>query len=155
MVQELITAVRGIRAERNVPPGKSLRAAVNAGPASAPAFRSEESTIRRLARLAEIEISTTGPAGRLDAGASAVLSDGSDVLVDLDEVIDKDQECSKLGEEAGRLERLVQNQVAKLENPQFVSRAPEKVVENERRKLADWSVQLTVLGKKLETLGCR
>jgi valyl-tRNA synthetase len=53
-----------------------------------------------------------------------------------------------------RLARLVESQEKKLENQQFVSRAPTEVVERERQKLTTWQEQREVLVKKRGLLGC-
>jgi valyl-tRNA synthetase len=53
-----------------------------------------------------------------------------------------------------RLARLVDSQEKKLENHQFVSRAPTDVVERERQKLTAWKEQSEVLVKKRDLLGC-
>jgi valyl-tRNA synthetase len=151
LVQELVSAIRGIRAEYGVQPGQVVRAVV-AGDhgAAAAALKQERPTIMRLAKLSELSFGES----RERVGGHAVLSDGTGVFVPLGEAIDVGQECGRLGSEVDRLARLVESQEKKLGNPQFVSRAPSDVVERERQKLSTWQEQRAVLVRKRELLGC-
>jgi valyl-tRNA synthetase len=151
LVQELVSAIRSIRAEYGVPPGLAIRASVAAGSqASAVVFEHERGTILRLAKLAELTLTNVSA----DSGATAVLSDGTAALIPLGDMVDVDKECGRLKGERERLGQLVTSQYGKLANEQFVSRAPAQVVERERQKLTDWQEQITVLTDKLERLGC-
>jgi len=149
LVQELIGGIRAIRAEYGIQPGQAVRAAVSEG-ASNGAFRREESTVRRLAKVSEL---TFGEA-RERVGGHAVLSDGTSLFVPLGDAIDLERECQRLGAEVERLDRLVDSQEKKLANAQFVSRAPVEVVDRERDKLVSWREQHAVLARKRELLGC-
>ncbi len=151
LVQEVVGAIRGIRAEYGVQPGQVVRAVVtgNDGPASA-ALEQERTTIIRLAKLSALVLAEN----RERVGGHAVLSDGSAVFVPLGDAIDIGRECGRLGSEVDRLGRLVESQEKKLGNQQFVSRAPTEVVERERQKLTAWKEQSDVLVKKRELLGC-
>jgi valyl-tRNA synthetase len=151
LVQELVGAIRAIRAEYGVPPGQAVRAYVSGdSPAIADALRQERSTVLRLAKLSDLSFTESGER----VGGHAVLSDGTAVFVPLGEAIDVGRECSRLGSEVDRLIRLVESQERKLGNEQFVSRAPSDVVERERQKLTTWREQCDVLVRKRELLGC-
>jgi valyl-tRNA synthetase len=151
LVQELVGAIRAIRAEYGVPPGQAVRAYVSGdSPAIADALRQERSTVLRLAKLSDLSGSESGER----VGGHAVLSDGTAVFVPLGDAIDLGRECSRLGSEVDRLIRLVESQERKLDNEQFVSRAPSEVVERERQKLTTWREQCEVLVRKRELLGC-
>ncbi len=149
LVQELIGAIRAIRAEYAVQPGQTVPAVVGVS-ASHTALRREESTILRLGKVSDLAF---GEATER-VGGHAVLSDGTPVFVPLGGAIDVSRECGRLGAEVDRLDRLVESQEKKLANRQFVSRAPAEVVEREREKLASWREQRGVLGHKREVLGC-
>jgi valyl-tRNA synthetase len=151
VVQELVGAIRAIRAEYGIPPGQAVRAAVTAeSPATVAAVEQERGTITRLAKLSQLTLGES----RERVGGHAALSDGSAVFVPLGEAIDVGRECGRLGSEVDRLARLVQSQEQKLGNEQFVSRAPSEVVERERQKLTTWKEQRQVLTRKRELLGC-
>ncbi|MDX2192018.1 MAG: valine--tRNA ligase [Gemmatimonadales bacterium] len=151
LVQELVTAVRGIRAEYGVAPGQAV--AVTVAPASAAAeaaFRDEALTIRRLAKVSAVAV---GEAAHQEGG-HAVLTDGTAIVVPLGDLIDREKECLRLGAECERLRQLVAAQEGKLANEQFTSRAPAAVVDKEREKLASWREQLGVLEANRGALGC-
>ena len=146
-VQELIGAVRGIRAEYGIVPKQPVQLWISQ---PNPAFEEEASTIRRLAKVEQISVGEHTD----EPGGHAVLHDGTSVFVPLGEAIDIDRECSRLGSEHDRLAKLIQSQEKKLGNEQFVTRAPAHIVESERTKLASWQEQATVLRQKRQLLGC-
>ncbi|MGI8818900.1 MAG: valine--tRNA ligase, partial [Gemmatimonadales bacterium] len=151
LVQELIGAIRGIRAEYGVQPGQVVRAVVSASEGYTSAvLERERATITRLAKLSAVAFSPNHER----VGGHAVLSDRTSVFVPLGEAIDIGKECGRLGIETERLLRLVESQEKKLGNEQFVSRAPSDVVDRERQKLTSWKEQRDVLVKKRELLGC-
>jgi valyl-tRNA synthetase len=151
LVQELISAIRTVRAEYGVQPGQLVRAVVSGGSdAAAAGLMQERPTIIRLAKLSELSLDESSER----VGGHAVLSDGTAVFVPLGDAIDLGRECGRLGSEVDRLRQLVESQERKLNNQQFVSRAPSDVVERERQKLSSWKDQREVLVKKRELLGC-
>jgi valyl-tRNA synthetase len=152
LIQELVGAIRGIRAEYGIQPGQAVRAVVSHDArASAPkALERERATVTRLAKVSELTIGE--PTERV--GGHAVLSDGTAVFVPLGDAIDVGRECDRLGGEVERLLKMVDAQERKLGNEQFVSKAPADVVERERQKLATWREQREVLVRKRELLGC-
>ncbi|MBW8838269.1 MAG: valine--tRNA ligase, partial [Gemmatimonadetes bacterium] len=121
LVQELVGAIRGIRAEYGVQPGQPVRVVVSRDGTNAdPALARERATVSRLAKVSELAFGD--PTDRV--GGHAVLSDGTAVFVPLGDAIDVGRECGRLGSEVDRLGRLVASQEKKLGNEQFVSRAP-------------------------------
>jgi len=158
-VQALVTAVRSVRAEYGVHPSRTVRAVVQvASPAAVEAFQAEQRTIERLAKLSRLTLDAAAgdgaAAGPAEAGAHAVLPDGSSVFVPLADAIDVSKECERLGRERERLERQLEGQAVKLANQQFIGRAPAEVVERERAKERSWREQRDALVKKLSELGC-
>jgi valyl-tRNA synthetase len=150
-VQALVTAIRTIRAEYGVEPGRPVRAMVEpASTAALEAFNAEQRTIERLAKLSKLILESSHDG----VGAHQVLPDGSTVFIPLGDAIDVAKECARLGGEVQRLEKQLQALVARLANEQFVSRAPAAVVEGERVKEKSWRDQLAALGAKLKVLGC-
>jgi valyl-tRNA synthetase len=150
LVQELVGAVRAIRAEYGVQPGQAVRVVVTADGAARAALDRERATVARLAKVSDLAFGE--PSERV--GGHAVLSDGSGVFVPLGDAIDVARECARLGTEVDRLLRMVEGQERKLANEQFVSRAPADVVERERTKLTAWREQHGVLVGKRAGLGC-
>ena len=147
-VQELITAIRSIRAEYRIAPKTKLSAVLNSKHADA--YAAETETITRLAGLENLSIGGSA-AG---VGAHAVLKDGSDVFVALTGSIDVPQECKRLTTDRDRLDKQLAGLSAKLSNESFVSRAPADVVAKEREKEQAWRAQVRALNDKLKALGC-
>ncbi|MEO8636058.1 MAG: valine--tRNA ligase [Gemmatimonadales bacterium] len=147
LVQELVGAVRQIRAEYGVEPGKSVN--VRASQAHA-AFRAEEGTIMRLAKIGSL----TYGAPLAEPGANAVLADGTTLYIALGDLVDVKKECERLGADLNRISQLIESQQKKLGNEQFVGRAPAAVVEGERAKLAQFEQQAAALREKRGQLGC-
>jgi len=151
LVQELVGAIRAIRAEYDVSPGKAVRVFVqHPGNAASAAFKAESGTVRRLAKVSELGFGESSDT----VGGYAVLSDGTGVFVPLGDAIDVGRECARLGDEIARLEQLIGSQEKKLGNEQFVARAPAAVVEKEREKLTSWREQAGTLAEKRTRLGC-
>jgi valyl-tRNA synthetase len=152
-VQDIIRAVRSIRAEYGVQPGHTVRVALgNLSPVATRALQADAATVRRLARISAISVEA-GDAAQQAAG-HAVLADGTTVSVPLGDLIDVERECDRLGAERARLLGLIAGQDTKLANEQFVARAPAAVVAREREKLASWREQVEILGQKRQQLGC-
>lgn len=152
LVQQVITAVRQVRAEYGIQPGTSVP--VRVAPASATARRALESERGTVERLCKASSLTFGEATD-EPGGHAVLGDGSAVFVPLGGALDLGRECARLGAELERLDGLVRGQEQKLANAQFVNRAPAAVVTNERQKLVSWQDQAGALRDKRRLLGCR
>ncbi len=151
--QDIVGAIRSIRAEYNVQPGQSIRANLGRpGAAVQAAVRQLKPTMQRLAKLSELSVSETSSDD--GAAATAVLPDGTSLTVPLGDLVDVAKECARLGAEVARLRQAITNQETKLGNEQFVSRAPAEVVQREREKLAGWRDQIEVLAAKRAQLGC-
>jgi valyl-tRNA synthetase len=153
LVQEVVGAIRAIRAEYGIQPGQPVRAVVTttrSQDGSHGAIDRERAMVTRLAKVSELTLGEP----RERVGGHAVLSDGTAVFVPLGDAIDVERECGRLSAEVDRLGQLVGAQERKLANPQFVSRAPADVVQREREKATAWREQREVLARKLELLGC-
>ncbi len=146
-VQELVGAVRQIRAEYGVEPGKQVNLRISR---RHPAFTAEEGTITRLAKVGTL----TYGEPLTEPGANAVLQDGTALYIALGDLVDLQKECQRLGAEHARLTGLIESQHKKLGNEQFVSRAPADVVAKEREKLASMEQQAAAIAEKRGQLGC-
>jgi valyl-tRNA synthetase len=152
IVQDAISAIRNIRAEYRVSPKTQVGVVVTGRtPEARRAFEGERETITRLAQIRALRLDGRRAS---DAGAHAVLADGSEVFVALTGAIDVQQECRRLTEELTRLDQQLAGLTGKLTNPQFVARAPAEVVAKEREKERAWRDQRQALADKLKSLGC-
>jgi len=145
-VREAVTALRALRAEYNVPPGRTVEAMIAGG--NDALYESEALLIGQLAR-ASVRVGGAAPA----AAAHAVLPDGSDLALPLGGLVDLAQEGARIAGELAQLDRQLTALTARLENPGFTERAPAHVVDGERAKARDWSQRRDALRAKLAALG--
>ncbi len=134
-VQDIITAIRNIRGEMNIPPSKSVKAFIK----SASVKDYQLDYIKKLARVEEIKVSEaiTKP----KASASAVIRN-CEIYVPLEGLIDIEVEKNRLQKEISRLEGLLVGIEKKLSNEKFVNNAAAEVVEKERMKKRDIEANL-------------
>ncbi len=151
MLQSLIGSIRNIRSEVNVPLGQ--KADVLVVPADDDAervFADNRSYIMDLASVARLDLDRR--AARPEKSAAGI-SDRSEVFVFLEGLVDFDRERARLAKEVERRRGFIASIESKLSNESFVSRAPETVVEQERRKLSDARDELEKLLSNLQALG--
>ena len=151
-LQELITGLRRLRKEYGVGEGHRVGVVLGSVPASfANTLAAGEEALMRLACLESVALDGH-PHG---VGAHAVLHNGSEVFLPLEGVIDLDRERARLRREVARLEGQMHGARRKLDNRNFLERAPERVVAHEREKLASFREQHDKLQEKLATLADR
>ena len=147
LVREAVSAVRQIRSDYAIPPGKLIDAIIRS-PANAGIFTDHARLIGQLAR-ATVKVG----ASPIDAAAGhSVLPDGSEVIVPLGGLVDLAKECGKLRGELEQLEIQLQSLSKRLRNESFTSRAPAAVVESERKKEDEWIKRREQLAAKVKAL---
>ncbi|NLH96152.1 MAG: valine--tRNA ligase, partial [Clostridiaceae bacterium] len=137
LVMDAIKAVRNIKAEMNVPPSKKIKIIFVAGESEREILKDGTKFIERLAGASEIIIQADR-AGVPDNAVTAVVS-GAEIFVPLEDLVDIAKELERLGKEKENLEKELERVNSKLSNEGFVSKAPAKVVEEERAKKAKYS----------------
>jgi len=127
----LITDIRSIRAEMNVPPAAQLPLVVVGADARVAAWLvTHDAAIRRLARASDVTIADAAP----PQAVQIVLGGGAIACLPLAGVVDFAAERARLAKERAKLDDEVGRIDSKLANEAFVARAPEEVVEAEREK---------------------
>jgi valyl-tRNA synthetase len=130
---DLVKGVRSIRAEMNVPPSAKIALVLkDASAQSKERLDRHLGVIATLARLSEAKTSDVLPRG----SAQFVLGEAT-VALPLGDVIDFAKERARLEKELKKAEDEVARFDAKLNNEQFVSRAPEDVLAEQREKRAE------------------
>ncbi|MDN6321229.1 MAG: valine--tRNA ligase [Halomonas sp.] len=139
----VIIAVRNIRAEMNIAPGKPLDVLLTKGkPEDAERLESNRHFLSKLAKLESV----TWLANPEDAPLSATQLIGDmEVLVPMADLIDKDTELARLNKEIDKQDKLIGGIEKKLGNEGFIAKAPEAVVEKERGKLAEFQAAKQLL----------
>jgi valyl-tRNA synthetase len=129
-VVDLVTAIRSVRAEMNIPPA-TLTSLVLSGASAETRERAPRwnDVIRRMARLADISFADHAPEGSVQ-----LLVRGEVASLPLKGVIDLSVEKVRLDKELAKAEADIKRVDAKLANEKFVANAPEEVVEEEKEK---------------------
>jgi len=147
LVREAVSAVRQIRSDYAIPPGKLMDVVIQS-PGNGPLFTEQGPLIGRLSR-STVKVGGQTP----DAGAAhSVLADGSEVVVPLGGLVDIEKECGKLRSELEQLETQLDTLSKRLRNPGFTTRAPAAVVEGERKKETEWIKRREQLAEKVKSL---
>ncbi|HEI6947619.1 TPA: valine--tRNA ligase [Yersinia enterocolitica] len=133
-IKQTIIAVRNIRAEMNIAPGKPLEVMLRGANAEAQRRVLEnQSFIQSLARLSSLTLLPEGDKGPVSV---TKLVEGAEVLIPMAGLIDKATELERLAKEVAKLEAEIERIEGKLSNGGFVARAPEAVVAKERERMA-------------------
>jgi len=149
-VRDAVNALRTLRSDYAVAPGKTIEAFIAPNDAPGPhAIYADESAL--IGRLARATI-TIGAPEDTNSAAHALLSDGTDVAVPLGGLVDVAKECAKLRTEVEQLEKQLTALSGRLANPGFTSRAPANVVDAERAKEREWTVRRDQMRAKIVAL---
>ncbi|MFW5390883.1 valine--tRNA ligase [Yersinia sp. 2544 StPb PI] len=133
-IKQTIIAVRNIRAEMNIAPGKPLEVILRgASPEAQRRVLENQSFIQSLARLSSLTLLADGDKGPVSV---TKLVEGAEVLIPMAGLIDKATELDRLAKEVAKLEAEIERIESKLGNEGFVARAPEAVVAKERERMA-------------------
>ena len=145
---ELVSAVRSVRVEMNVPAGSLI---------SLDLVNPSEMTLKRaklwddaLNRLARISATFTRPAPQ--SGSVQLVVGGEVVALPLKGVIDLAAERARLAKEMTKCDADIARVDAKLGNPNFVARAPEEVVEEEKEKREEAQLRKAKIAEALQRL---
>ncbi|HTW34078.1 MAG TPA: valine--tRNA ligase [Rhizomicrobium sp.] len=148
-VVDLVSGVRSIRAEMNVPPAAKIQLTLKSTEAETRArLDRNRDSILTLARLATADIADTIPKG----SAQFVVGDAVAALP-LGDVIDFAKERTRLEKELQKAEGEIARVDAKLNNPDFVARAPEDVIDEQKEKRAEAEALASRLKEAVARLG--
>ena len=152
-LKQLVDACRNLRGEMNVSPATRLPLFVVAGQSDEAAFlRQTAHVLQSLAKLNEVRVfddETTWAAAAQGAPIAVV----GDARVCLFMEVDVDAEKLRLGKELARLEGEIIKGEGKLGNEAFVARAPAAVIEQERKRMADFVATVAKVKEQLARLG--
>ena len=149
-LKDVITAIRNIRGEMRIPPGKALPLYLHNG---------DEQDRRRLdenrnflSRLAKLENIVWLTPEQSAPPSVTQLVGRMEILVPMAGLIDKTAELDRLGKEIQKLKQEVGRADERLKNPGFADRAPADVVAKERDKLNEYRSQLAKLEEQAEKI---
>ena len=147
-IMDAIRAIRNRRAEMNIPPSKKSKVYVETAFSDVFAVGSE--FIKRLAYASDVEIADTF--GDLGNTVTIVTNDAK-IYIPLGDLVDFEAEAKRLQKELAAAEEKLAFINKKLDNPGFVNKAPEKVVQQNRDEAAKLTEKIANLRSSLENLG--
>jgi valyl-tRNA synthetase len=141
-MKEITANIRTIRSQKNIPNKESLSLQVigEYNPACNP-------VLIKMANLSDIELRE-----EKTAGAVSFLVRTTEFAVPLENNINKEEELAKLQEELKYQQGFLASVLKKLNSESFVSKAPEKIIETEKRKFADAESKIKSLQESIEAL---
>jgi len=149
-VMEVISGIRNIRGEMEVPPSKQIAVILSCDSAeSLRLMRHNEDSIISMARVSDLAI---GQAIEQPQDASIQVAGDIQIYVPLKGLVDVAAEEERLLKEIGKIEKEIEMFSKKLESPAFVDRAPAEIVAKERQKLAEVTGKKQVLEESLEKI---
>jgi valyl-tRNA synthetase len=148
----VVKAARNLRASYNIPPSKPINYVFKPADAKTAAFlKSEISSIVRLARAGDFQLNADFES---EGGASpSIVTDAGALFMSLEGLVDLDAERAKLAKQKKELEGWIKGSMSKLSNEKFISKAPEKVVNDARAKLAEMRAKLARVEENIASLG--
>ncbi|MFP4476952.1 MAG: valine--tRNA ligase [Desulfatibacillaceae bacterium] len=146
LVMDMVSAIRNVRSEMNLPPSAWLDVMVRP-PENTPVDASAHTDlVKSLARLASIEVGT----GDRPRGAATTVVQEHTVYVLLEGVVDLDKEAGRLEKEIAKVDKELVRVEKKLSNEDFLAKAPPDVVEKVRAQQQDLTEKRERLNTNLE-----
>ncbi|MEE9166365.1 MAG: valine--tRNA ligase [Candidatus Neomarinimicrobiota bacterium] len=140
LLQDVVTGIRTIRAEMNVPPGKRADLLVRSD--NGEFMKTHAQVLRHLAKIDNL---TVDPALDRPPHSATVVIGNMELFVPLKGLIDVEKEKKRLADKIENLESRLDTVRGKLQNEDFVHKAPDEIVEKEKKKLGDMSDSLKKL----------
>jgi valyl-tRNA synthetase len=150
LIQEAIRAIRNIRAEKGVKPGKLIPALLSAGDKTE-TFRQQKSIIAALAQLDPKQFSVTTSLPEKKDNDIVLAIGFVEIHLPVEGLVDVDEERTRLSSSLREAENQV-DRLEKLLTSSFAEKAPADIVQKERDKLASYQETAEKLRKQLETL---
>jgi valyl-tRNA synthetase len=150
LLMEVITEVRRIRGEMQVPPSKVAEVILaTADENNQVALQLNSSYI---AGLANAEVTVTAQLTEKPDQAAVGIAKGVEVVVPLKGLIDIDKEIARLNKEIANIDKDLQRVQGKLNNQGFLAKAPEDVIEKEKAKEEELTTKKNALAERLQML---
>jgi valyl-tRNA synthetase len=145
-LMEIIRAVRNLRAEMNCPPSKEVKVILFGREGNLKFLREQERYLRALARVGAAEYLTDGERPR---GAATAVVGETEIYLPLGDMINLEEEKTRLSRELSRAEEELARVRRKLGNGDFVAKAKEEVVRREKEKAEEFEDKIRTLNLSL------
>ncbi len=148
---ELVRGIRNARSEYHVEHGRRIAAIIAAGE-EAPFLREQQGVLEALARIDGEQLEIRESLAEAPERALALMLGGYECYLPLEALVDLEQETARIRSEIEELDEEIARARDLLANEDFVTKAPEDVVQNERDKVEDYTERQNMLLERLETL---
>ncbi len=150
LVMDVIRAIRNVRGELDVPPGKKIKVVLDCKSVAAEkAISIGQAYIHALARVEDLLV---GVGVERPGQASTQVAGEVEVLIPLADLINVAEEEARLGKEIAKVQKDVDFFTKKLSNEKFVANAPPQVLEKDRSKLVAAEKKREILAQSLEKI---
>jgi valyl-tRNA synthetase len=147
IIKDIIVAIRNARAEHKVEPAHKIKAVIYAGQYQK-LVKKNEILIKSLRTgIQELKIKEKG-----EKIKQAIFTTADEIEIYLLGAIDKEKEKTRLKKEISQLEQIIAASQNKLNNKNFINKAPQAIVNRERNKLAGRQKELKILKERLKKL---
>jgi valyl-tRNA synthetase len=146
--QEIVRAIREVRAERHVPPKKEITITVKADDKWGRIIKQNQVIVAELAKVNSITIDNN--AKRISGSASKLVSNCEIFVHD---VIDDKTEIARLKALLQKTEAEIEFNLKKLENPKFTNNAPQHIVDQQKARLEENRASKQAILANLKSLG--
>jgi valyl-tRNA synthetase len=138
VIINVIKVIRNLRSEYKIPPTQKVKAVIYAG-AQLELLQSQAELIKNLRTgIGELEIK---PAGEKLPQAAFAAVDKIEIYIPLADLVDLEKEKARMEKRAQELNQLIKSLESKLDNEEFVKRAPKEIVEAEIEKLENYRAE--------------
>jgi valyl-tRNA synthetase len=149
LARALVAAVRNLRSELGVPPGRRGHALLRCHEDSRADVDAVRTHVEVLAKLESVDVLV----GEAPAQAVTAVVDHVEVFLPLEGLVDLDRERQRLGKERDGIQQRLHGVRAKLANEKFTAKAPADVIQRERDLESSLAQTLTKLEAQIDALG--
>ena len=149
LIMKAIIAVRNIKASLNIPPSKQINIHAKGAAEYTAIIENNIDLMNRLLKVEELKVGET--LNKPMQSATAVI-ENLEIFIPLKGLIDIDKEIQRLEKQVADMTGRLNSVSGKLNNKNFVERAPKNIIDHERTKQADYQEQLDKLKSNLNSL---
>ncbi len=152
MFKDAVKAIRNLRLEMNVPPAKRVKISIISTDHEVLGFfDGVKPFFRMLANVPEVNTGSDATSC-VEAGDVSIVLPFATVYIPLEDLVDKEKELERLNKEKARLDAELARVNGKLGNEEFVRKAPQKIVDEEKAKREKYAEMLVKVEEALASL---
>jgi len=152
-LMDLVSAVRNIRAEMDLPPSKKLPVLVQSTTREeAELVRSNSAMVMFLGRMSELDVQDPGSHGEPPRMSGAAVVGEMRIFVPLEGIVDPEAEIARLEKELNKIKKELSGVNKKLSNENFLSKAKSEAVQKQRNRATELTAKSAGLEENLERM---